>query len=215
MKFRSKTGEIALTIDQALEQFCDSQKDCDYCKLREPIKQYKGTKRPCHEYARAHPNEAARLMGYEVVEDAVEGMCCDCAHGGPCCSWDENEDCQHRKKAGTCWVSYTEEDSNMDQKVQLHKKICGELTTLFERKNHDYGDSFHQTFAEEGWPMVRIRLSDKLNRVKALTRGDSQQVQDESPRDTLLDLANYAILAVMEMDRRERDDSGSDTLRRV
>lgn len=215
MKFRSKTGEIALTIDQALERFCDSQKDCDYCELREPIKQYKGTKRPCHEYARAHPNEAARLMGYDVVEDAVEGMCCDCAHGGPCCSWDENEDCQHRKKAGTCWVPYTEEDSNMDQKVQLHKKICGELTTLFERKNHDYGDSFHQTFAEEGWPMVRIRLSDKLNRVKALTRGDSQKVKDESLRDTLLDLANYAILAAMEMDRREIDDSGSDTLRRV
>lgn len=63
--------------------------------------------------------------------------------------------------------------------------------------------------------MVRIRLSDKLARVKALTRGDSQQVQDESLRDTLLDLANYAILAVMEMGRRERDDSGSDTLRRV
>ena len=103
----------------------------------------------------------------------------------------------------------------MDQQVQLHKTSCGELTTLFERKNHDYGDSFHQTFAEEGWPMVRIRLSDKLNRVKALTRGDSQQVQDESLRDTLMDLANYAILAVMEMDRRERDESGSDTLRRV
>ena len=99
--------------------------------------------------------------------------------------------------------------------IELHKKICGELTTLFERKNHDYGDSFHQTFLEEGWPMVRIRLSDKLNRVKALTRGDSQQVKDESLRDTLLDLANYAILAVMEMDRRERDESGSDTLRRV
>lgn len=107
------------------------------------------------------------------------------------------------------------EEANMDQKVQLHKKICNELTALFEQKNHDYGDSFHQTYLEEGWPMVRIRLSDKLNRVKALTRGDSQQVQDESLRDTLLDLANYAILAVMEMDRRERDESGSDTLRRV
>lgn len=99
--------------------------------------------------------------------------------------------------------------------VRLQRKICGELTALFERKNHDYGDSFHQTFLEEGWPMVRIRLSDKLNRVKALTKGDSQQVQDESLRDTLLDLANYAILAVMEMDRRERDESGSDTLRGV
>ena len=105
----------------------------------------------------------------------------------------------------------------MDKQVplQLHKKICNDLNSLFERKNHDYGDSFHQTFVEEGWAMVRIRLSDKLNRVKALTRGDSQQVQDESLRDTLMDLANYAILAVMEMDRRERDESGSDTLRGV
>lgn len=69
MKFRSKTGEVALTIEQALEQFCDSKKDCDYCELREPVQQYAGTKKPCHEYVRANPYEAARLMGYEVVED--------------------------------------------------------------------------------------------------------------------------------------------------
>lgn len=206
MKFRSKTGEVFDNISVLADQFC-MYSDCFWnkCKMHEAT-----NGEPCGEWVKAHPHEAARLMGYEVVEDAVEGMCCDCAHGGPCCSWDENEDCQHRKKAGTCWVPYT-----VQEPLQLHKKICGELTTLFERKNHDYGDSFHQTFAEEGWPMVRIRLSDKLNRVKALTRGDSQQVQDESLRDTLLDLANYAILAVMEMDRRERDESGSDTLRRV
>ena len=69
MKFRSKTGEVALTIEQALEQFCDSKKDCDYCELREPVQQYAGTKKPCHEYVRANPYEAARLMGYEVMED--------------------------------------------------------------------------------------------------------------------------------------------------
>lgn len=69
MKFRSKTGEVALTIEQALEQFCDSKEDCDYCEIREPVQQYAGTKRPCHEYVRANPHEAARLMGYEVVED--------------------------------------------------------------------------------------------------------------------------------------------------
>ena len=69
MKFRSKTGEVALTIEQALEQFCDSKKDCDYCELREPVQQYAGTKKPCHEYVRANPYEAARLMGFEVVED--------------------------------------------------------------------------------------------------------------------------------------------------
>ena len=72
MRFRSKTGEVALTIDQALERFCDSKKDCDYCELREPVQQYAGTKRPCHEYVRANPHEAARLMRYEVVEDTSE-----------------------------------------------------------------------------------------------------------------------------------------------
>ena len=72
MRFRSKTGEVALTIEQALEQFCDSKKDCDYCELREPVQQYAGTKRPCHEYVRANPHEHARLMGYEVVEDTSE-----------------------------------------------------------------------------------------------------------------------------------------------
>ena len=69
MKFRSKTGKVVLTIDEALEQFCDSKEDCDYCEIREPVQQYKGTKRPCYEYTRANPYEAARLMGYEVVED--------------------------------------------------------------------------------------------------------------------------------------------------
>mgnify|MGYP000194521733 CR=1 FL=1 len=70
MEFRnSDTGEVALTIDQALEQFCDSKQDCDYCELREPVQQYKGTRHPCHEYARANQHEVARLMGYEVVEE--------------------------------------------------------------------------------------------------------------------------------------------------
>ena len=70
MEFRnSDTGEVALTIDQALEQFCDSKQDCDYCELREPVQQYKGTRYPCHQYVRANQHEAARLMGYEVVED--------------------------------------------------------------------------------------------------------------------------------------------------
>lgn len=51
-------------------------------------------------------------------KNTVEGMCCDCAHGGPCCSWDENEDCQHRKKDGTCWVPYTKEEANMDKPLK-------------------------------------------------------------------------------------------------
>ena len=85
-------------------------------------------------------------------------------------------------------------------KVQLHKEICTEINELYAKKNHDYGDSFHQTFVEEGMVMARIRLGDKLNRFKTLSRGNEQKVNDESIRDTLIDLANYAIMTILEME---------------
>lgn len=53
--------------------------------------------------------------------------------------------------------------------------------------------------------MTRIRLGDKFSRFKTLSRltnsdSDQQQVTDESIRDTLMDLANYAIMTILEMD---------------
>lgn len=85
-------------------------------------------------------------------------------------------------------------------KVEHHARICEEINKLYERKNHDYGDSFHQTFTEEGMAMARIRLGDKLSRFKTLSRDGEQKVNDESIRDTLIDLANYAIMTVVEME---------------
>lgn len=90
-------------------------------------------------------------------------------------------------------------------KVQMHREICEEINDLYARKNHDYGDSFHQTFVEEGMAMARIRLSDKFNRFKTLSRNEEQKVNDESIRDTLIDLANYAIMTVLEMEGANHD----------
>ena len=88
------------------------------------------------------------------------------------------------------------------KKQERHRKICEELNDLYSRKNADYGDSFSKSYAEFGPVMSAIRLGDKLTRVKALVRG-RQQVNDESVRDTLMDLANYAIMTVIEMDIQE------------
>lgn len=89
-------------------------------------------------------------------------------------------------------------------KVERHAELCNELNALYERKNYDYGDSFHATYLEEGMAMARIRLSDKLNRFKILSRGNPGRVVDESMRDTLVDLANYALMTILEME----DDNG-------
>lgn len=58
----------------------------------------------------------------------------------------------------------------MNEKVLRHKEICDGLNELYARKNHDYGDSFHTTFVEEGLAMARIRLGDKFSRFKTLSR---------------------------------------------
>lgn len=85
--------------------------------------------------------------------------------------------------------------------IKLHTEICEELKDLYKRKNADYGDSFHKTFIEEGMAMARIRLTDKLERFKRLTKSGEQNVKDESIRDTLIDLANYAIMTIVELER--------------
>lgn len=84
--------------------------------------------------------------------------------------------------------------------VAEHANICKEANELYAKKNHDYGNSFHETWLEEGFAMVRIRLSDKLNRLKKLTKSNMQEVKDESIRDTLIDIANYAIMSIIELD---------------
>ena len=127
------------------------------------------------------------------------------------------------KTNGTALLPITP-NTKVNPKVKLHADVCRYLNDLYAKKNHDYGDSFHQTFVEEGMAMARIRLGDKFGRFKTLSKGEEkiagkssgqtssqfygsgdgrhtyQQVNDESIKDTLLDLANYAIMTVLEME---------------
>lgn len=85
-------------------------------------------------------------------------------------------------------------------KVQHHAQICQKLNEIYARKNHDYGDSFGKGYAEYGMVMAVIRLEDKLNRLRSLIKAESL-VKDESINDALMDLANYAIMTVIERER--------------
>lgn len=89
--------------------------------------------------------------------------------------------------------------SPLERKVERHKDICDKLNEIYIQKNHDYGDSFSKTFKEEGMAMARIRLTDKLERFKRLTKTEGK-VKDESIIDTLLDLANYSLMTIMEIE---------------
>ena len=90
--------------------------------------------------------------------------------------------------------------SPLERKAERHKDICDKLNDIYIQKNHDYGDSFSKTFQEEGMAMARIRLTDKLERFKRLTKTEGK-VKDESIIDTLIDLANYSIMTIMEIEK--------------
>ena len=82
------------------------------------------------------------------------------------------------------------------------REITDYMYQIYEKKNADYGDSFSKTFDEFGLTASAIRINDKTERFKKLIK-QVAQVQDESIKDTLLDLANYAVLTLMEMSKRE------------
>lgn len=90
--------------------------------------------------------------------------------------------------------------------VEKHADICKELNKTYERKNHDYGNSFGQTYQKLGIISAVTRITDKYNRLVSLAtlQPSERQVQDESISDTLLDMANYCIMTEMEL-RREKE----------
>ena len=96
-------------------------------------------------------------------------------------------------------------ETEYSNKVRHHADICEELNEIYARKNHDYGDSFGKGYAEYGMVMAVIRLEDKLNRLKSLIKAEAL-VKDESINDTLMDLANYAIMTVIERERTATDE---------
>lgn len=78
------------------------------------------------------------------------------------------------------------------------KQIANGLTELYERKNADYGNSFSKSFEEFGLTSPVIRLSDKVERLKTLSKQEAK-VKDESIQDTVMDIAVYAMLTLMEL----------------
>jgi hypothetical protein len=86
----------------------------------------------------------------------------------------------------------------MDRLKQL-TTVQTEAKNLFEKKNKDYGDAF----ANYGTIGVLVRMSDKISRAVSISNRGVSLVNDESMRDTLIDLHNYAAMAVMLIDEEK------------
>ena len=83
-------------------------------------------------------------------------------------------------------------------RVEQMKKIQNDGLQLFTKKNIDYGDAF----AKYGMIGVLMRIEDKIQRSLSITKNGVNLVNDEGMRDTLLDLHNYAAMAIMLLDEK-------------
>lgn len=95
-----------------------------------------------------------------------------------------------------------EEISNIKESIFM--KYTDKMKDLYLKKNHDYGDSVSKTFDEYGLTSFLVRMDDKMNRIKTLNKIQDAAVRGEKIEDTLLDLANYAILALTEIEFRKK-----------
>lgn len=93
----------------------------------------------------------------------------------------------------------SEQDSLSPDRPSQMQSVQREAFETFLKKNKDYGDAF-ATYGPIG---VIVRIGDKISRLMSVTKSGINFVEDETIRDTLMDLHNYSAMAVMLLDEGE------------
>ena len=86
-------------------------------------------------------------------------------------------------------------------KIKKHEELCEKIHNIYKAKNMAYGDSFGRSFDDWGVSAAAIRLSDKFNRFLNLAKHPEIDHGDEALTDTCLDMANYCLMTVMELEK--------------
>lgn len=91
----------------------------------------------------------------------------------------------------------------IEQEIRMFKDIVNHMTNIFAAKRADYGPTTEETFRKFGPVSLLVRMHDKLGRLDNLFTkyGGEGKVKDESVKDTLMDLANYCIIAIIELEK--------------
>ena len=93
-------------------------------------------------------------------------------------------------------------DINSD--IEMHGNILNNLHDTYIKKNRDYGNAFSEIYDELGINYGYGKIREKVNRIKTL-KDNEAQVANESLIDSLYDLANYSIMIIMELEKRENN----------
>ena len=87
-------------------------------------------------------------------------------------------------------------------KLERHEELCDRLHEIYIQKNEAYGDSFGKSFSDWGVASAAIRITDKFNRFINLVKNPDINKGDESIIDTLIDMSNYCLMTVIELENK-------------
>lgn len=98
----------------------------------------------------------------------------------------------------------TVKQAKMDR-LDIYQYILNNLEETYKNKNNDYGNSVADTYKKFGDLSFLVRITDKYNRLLTLCNSNNEQkVKDEKIDDTILDLANYCLLWLVEREYKEQ-----------
>ena len=93
-------------------------------------------------------------------------------------------------------------------RLGIYQYIISNLEDTYKRKNNDYGNSVGDTYEKFGDISFLTRITDKYNRILSLSdKGETGEVKDEALEDTILDLANYCLLWLVEREYSKQSAS--------
>ena len=92
----------------------------------------------------------------------------------------------------------------VDEQVEAFASIVKEITELYAKKNHDYGNSFDESCDKIGTGYPLGRLLDKMNRLIACMGKEDEMQVNESIEDTLTDLACYSVMTLGYLKRKRQ-----------
>tara|TARA_Y100000289_G_scaffold3007_1_gene2837 strand:- start:159 stop:584 length:426 start_codon:yes stop_codon:yes gene_type:complete len=105
----------------------------------------------------------------------------------------------------------------MTSQSDMFYELLNKMRIVHDNKRHDYAskeDIFKNFRTSElagipAWQGVAIRIGDKFSRLMSFVKQKELKVADESIGDTLIDMANYALICHIlfyEMRRKQQDE---------
>lgn len=167
-------------------------------KVIELIKKYSlddAGKKEIAKELKAYPSDLNRILAQKRIQDAIKEAGLSINTNTSATNSSKKQLIEDIAKE----LKVSEEPKQSNPKVELHMNLCANLHETYVAKNTAYGDSFSVTFKEFGIISALTRMSDKWNRIKALAAGARNDVNDESLEDSLMDMANYCTMTVMEL----------------